>query len=103
MCSPVLCQLEQQKQVRFFSYDRTVISLWIDTSLASIVYYACWSLYGSLLSLSKDDEVKHLGLHIHSINFVGCLMFAALLLLLLARHAKVRYLNIVKLFVIKDF
>ncbi|XP_044975254.1 uncharacterized protein LOC123443070 isoform X2 [Hordeum vulgare subsp. vulgare] len=85
---PVLCQLDQHKQVRFFYLDRTMISLWIDTSLCRIFYHACWSLYGYLLSLSKDVEVKHFGLHTHYINLLGCLISAGVLLLLVARHVK---------------
>lgn len=70
--------------MRFFSFNRKLLYIWIDYAVASIVYYACWAMHGYFLQLSLDERGKHISI----INSVGCAFSVVLVVLILSTHRK---------------
>jgi hypothetical protein len=79
--------------VRFLSDDKSLIVVWIDTTIASIFYHVCWILYGNLLSLSGDYMQSDFGQHVYHINLVGCALFISVLIMLIIRHRTIVKVN----------
>lgn len=84
VCRTTVWNLSPAKQLRFFSFNRKLVHIWIDYAVASIVYYACWAMHGYFLKLSLDDHGKHIA----TINSVACAFSVVLLLLILSIHRK---------------